>query len=621
MIRSLVAKEARLQAPFLLLVLIFVAIDWVDKLIARSPELARGDSLLEVVGAYDTATAIATFLLVFSFSVGLLVRELDEGTQEFLDALPLSRSVAFAVKIGLSLSLLCILVLSRAALAAVVFDLSKHSLRPEIPWPWILDSAILTGTQLVFFFGIGLLLSFARPFAWIGFGLLFWIQRLLVSYEPQVRLLDPFSLGTGYLKETPATLPTTHVAVLLGASFVAVALAHRIYIHAGERFAPEEPDTSASGARRWIRGSVAPLTLVVTVATGVYLVIQDPEPAEGSLTKPRRAIAKAQTQRFTMTYPSSLADRARVLLTRADQVHDEVAGVLAASDLTAITVDATGAAPGKAGNAGWSKIRLNLRGIRDPEELKAVLGHETAHVHISRISKQRVDGDPLSSFFQEGLATLIEYDLFRDERERRRLRLMAAAIDERQRISISTLLDPEALNLRYAKEVVYPLGERFFASFRDRHGVDAIRGVLSTLGSEDFPTRPSGVERLQIAFQLAGYDLEVEIGAWKAALQADLRLLGDEIAALPALIPSVDFSNDELWLAIDEAVPAGYALACRLRTSVDEPERAWRRVEAPEGTECSIDRSEVPPTFQIQVGLLEIGSDRQIWGTWETFAE
>jgi hypothetical protein len=366
---------------------------------------------------------------------------------------------------------------------------------------------------------------------------------------------------------------------------------------------------------------VVPLTSVLAVSTLGYVALHDSEPPEGSLSKPRRAIANARTEHFAMTYPSTLADRARKLLETADQVHDDVTDMLAATDLAVIAVDATGSSIRTSGSAQWSKIRLDLKGLREPEDLIAVLAHETTHVYVSRVSRKRADDDPMSSFLHEGIATLVEYELYRTDQERRRLRTIAAAIDDRQKIPFSTLLDVEALRLRYAPETVYPLGERFFASVAERNGVDALSSVLSTLGGDEFPSRPSGIDRLRVAFQLAGYDLEVEIAAWKATLAADRRQLKDEVALLPRLVASVEDSDGWIQFDMGHEAPPGYVLACRFRPGVDAPESTWHQVKVSSGSTCSIDDGSLPKPFQYQLGLLEVGSDRQIWETWESLAE
>lgn len=621
MIRSLLRKEARLQAPFLVLVLIFIAIEWVDILVQQSPETWQGESVMEVLGGLEIATAIAMFLLIFSFGAGLLTRELDDQTQEFLDALPVSRSSAFVGKMILAFLLLGLLVLSDTAEAAWSLGLSAHSLRPTIPWRWVLSSSILTGVQLSTFFSLGLVLSFARPYAWIGFGLLFWTQQLLVAFEPRARLLDPFTLGSDYLRSTPVVWPTLHVSVLVGISVVALALSYVAYLRPVRRYASETPDTKSSGPQRFLRFLVVPLTSVLAISTLGYVALHDSEPPRGSLTKPRRAVANAKTEHFAMTYPNTLADRARRLLETADPVHDDVAGMLDATDLAVIAVDATGSSIRSSGSAQWSKIRLDLKNLREPKALIAVLAHETTHVYVSRISRRRADDDPMSSFVHEGIATLIEYQLYRTDEERRRLRTIAAAIDERQKIPFSTLLDVEALRLRYAPEVVYPLGERFFASVTERNGIDGVRRVLSTLGGDEFPSRPSGIDRLRVAFQIAGYDLEVEIAAWKAALAADRRQLKDEVASLPRLVASVEESDDSIHFDTEREAPPGYVLACRFRPGVDAPESTWHQVRVSQGSTCAIDGAAFPRPFQYQLGLLEVGTDRQIWEEWENLAQ
>ena len=92
MMGTLLRKELRSLRPFLGLVLFVEALSAVDELTTRQPDLRP----LAVTIGEDIASASESrylmFILSLALAAGLLVREHDEGTLEFLDSLPLSRS-------------------------------------------------------------------------------------------------------------------------------------------------------------------------------------------------------------------------------------------------------------------------------------------------------------------------------------------------------------------------------------------------------------------------------------------------------------------------------------------------------------------------------------------------
>ena len=78
-------KEFRSVAPFLGLILALTVFGLLDEFLSRLPNTRP---LAHTFGSYVAAgweESIFTFVLVFALASGLLIREFDEDTMEFLD--------------------------------------------------------------------------------------------------------------------------------------------------------------------------------------------------------------------------------------------------------------------------------------------------------------------------------------------------------------------------------------------------------------------------------------------------------------------------------------------------------------------------------------------------------
>ena len=101
-----------------------------------------------------------TFVLCVVVSLGLLVREKDEGTLTYLDALPVSRSEVFLAKWIMALISINALNLFWFGEALVYDFISRTSDAPELPWRAVGIVMFLTFFQSAFFITILVALSF-----------------------------------------------------------------------------------------------------------------------------------------------------------------------------------------------------------------------------------------------------------------------------------------------------------------------------------------------------------------------------------------------------------------------------------------------------------------------------
>jgi len=625
MIGVLARKDLRAQTPFLVFVLLVQAAGWLDVALTSYPDLASPRTVLgQLMDGEGTGQSLLHFLVAFSLGVGLLLREFDEGTMEFLDGLPVSRSQLFAVRVAVGYAILALMPLSNAALAATRAWLSATSLHPDVPLGLIATGAGLQLVQCFAFLALGLLLSFLRGFAWIGLGVLFWIYVAASSWAEGVAALNPFLLTKPVFKGQAWLVPRFELSLQTAVAAACTAAAWFLFLRQGDRLGRGSRGPSGRPVRKLATGAVAFVTIALALSVIGRLFRDDtgPPPA-GTARYASFAYGRAHTTRYVISYPTNLAARARSLVEGADAAHDRVLACLELSpaDVALISVDATGSTAGTAGTARSTKIRLDLSSSEKAGELLAVLGHETTHAYVDRLSADRAARGSGSRFFHEGLATHVEYAAFRTPRERDRLRTIAAALRARRLVDFEELLDLSALTRKLDPDVVYPLGEAFVAALVERHGKSAPARVLRSLGRASARRDLDGIEQWRDAFQAAGYDLDVVSSEMFRTLDTWARRYEREIAAFPRLVGYAWKEEGWVGVDIDGEPPPGFALVCRFRAQEDTPRHQYVQMWAARAEEgylsCRASQRRFSSTaFWYQLGFVDPGSDRSLFEPW-----
>src|SRR5215510_3162725 len=98
----LIRKELRAMIPFIGLIVFICAMNVFDEFATDQPDMRPLAATMSSYVAIDESFSVMFFLLIFALGTGLLVREHDEGTMEFLDSLPVSRGRVFWTKVGLA---------------------------------------------------------------------------------------------------------------------------------------------------------------------------------------------------------------------------------------------------------------------------------------------------------------------------------------------------------------------------------------------------------------------------------------------------------------------------------------------------------------------------------------
>lgn len=630
MIRELVRREARAQLPFFFFLVALEALNLWFGLLAKQPDLESAREILAAVtpsgAALDT---ILTFVLCFGLGSGLLVRELDDRTIEFLDGLPVSRSAIFAVKVLVGAGLVAVFPLCDAALAAVQTVLARTSLieaqssasTGQVGAFGLLGllgligrALLLEEVQAMVFLALGLLLGYLRRFAWVAFGILYWLFVAVQRHAPALAALNPFVLTRPTFAGRTLVIPWLALAfqVPLAGLMMTGAWLGFLASGSGRLRAPAR-------ARRWglLGASALAIATCALVASILFAELGDLKTAQpGTVTYPTEKPVEARTRHYTMVYPDGLRTRALALIARADATHERVAAFFAGTSTFTIAIDASGAAEGTAGNTVGKKIRLALAVSADPDRLAAILGHETVHSFASVIAGGVVDRELATwRLFDEGLAAYVEYREFHPA-DLAELEIAAGALAARRQVRVEYLADFDRLARGLDPDAVYPLGVALISALVARYGPEAPARILRAAGRPGVRDDLRSEALLRDAFQAAGFDFDAAVGAFLETLDRWSRLHAAAIAAIPRLSGAVEADGAAIEVRADRPIPDGARVVCRFRSADgDAAHREFIR-GAVRGGACSAEDALVAP-YWFQLGIVPRGGSQvAIWEPW-----
>lgn len=529
--RALFNKELRSLRPFLFVVLAMVLFDTIVAFVMPFEAHSFSDRFISL----SDDLSILQILLGFAMGSGLLVREIDDGTLNFLDGLPLTRSAIFGAKIKAAMLVLIILPLGQLLLSVALHLATRESLnyalQPSLLLTFFGLSLLVTAVSL----SAGMLLGFLRYLSWLVLALCAIGIKLLEDSAPSVAAaLNTADLLTLRFTGTAWQLPLPTIWTQLGATLLFAGSALVLFNCTG-RMLPRL--ARLQKPRRLI---VAPVvTIMLIAALGGLLLLNEGKTRAGGGAGNQRADAveftpiaagHASTTHYTFSYPALSSARVSPLIARADRTFADVAALLKIDGGAPIDVDLSGTTENHAGTAYLERIRMHVRG----EGAQATLAHETTHVFARRLagheSARQLDG---MMVFDEGLAEWVEGKVTNQTSASEGHELAAAIVSARRLVTPRQLTDQDAFASAVDQNLKYPLGAILVGRLVGRYGAAAPKKVLSALAREDFPRDLEGYALWQTAFQLAGFDLDLVLDDYARHLRQLEPRFARQIAELP----------------------------------------------------------------------------------------
>jgi ABC-type transport system involved in multi-copper enzyme maturation permease subunit len=621
-ISPLLRKELRSLAPFLGLVLFLIAMNWGYTFLMKFPDQHTLSKLLE----HDTDDQVMLFVLAFALAAGLLVRERDEGTLAFLDALPVSRARIFACKVVPAIGVLWLIPLSDLVLKLLLHALSRTSIETHSPNTLFLTGSLLDAASCVIYFFLALMLSFLRRFSYLVLALMIcaylFLQELEAPFVPLFNLLtlsDPIYQGRHWLVPTAKLLTQLLIAAICGGS------AFGLFLMMGDASQRLAQRTKHRRGAVVLASMCTALAVAVWIGLAVFWIGRSKPDRSSQVVYQSWPIARANTSRYQFVYRENQAAFVNQFLQSADAVEGRVREFLGAESINRIEADLTGSAPHTAGVAHWKTVQIDLTAVgRDAESLMAVLAHETTHVYIDHESRSHLNDDFNSTrFFHEGLASFVEYHLFRPANQLAFIRRVAATMRARRQVKFAKLLDDSALMQELDTDLVYPLGEVFVAALVGRYGDSAPAKVVKAFNRPNAPKALKGFALWQDVFQACGYSLSaVEDGFYQVLDEAvaDQRSFID---SLPRLRGTIQVDARKILLRANHEGRAPGIVVCRFRPRSDTPARLYEYAFPGQGNVFPVNTSGYSDrSFWYQIGWQTPGASQPIWEPWvETIKE
>jgi ABC-type transport system involved in multi-copper enzyme maturation permease subunit len=531
---ALFRKEMRSLRPFMAIVLALLLIDLVDAFL--DPLGANG--FAQRLSSLSIELGIVQLMLALMLGTGLLVREIDDGTLQFLDGLPLGRWTVFATKFRAAMLVLLIYptgtLLLSAALHAGVLTSLDHAMRPLLLLTMLGLCVLATAVALT----AGMLLGFVRHMAWLVLSLFLIGVKLLQDKAPSTAAaLDTTDLLTARFTGTAWQLPMATIWTQLGAALLFGGMAFALFNSAGNVRAQAQ---RIGRSRRWLARIGIALMLAAGLG-GLALLIErrahDESPGKAVAGNRADALeftpiagAHAKTGHYTFSYPALSSTRMRPLIEAADRTFKDVAAMLGIDGGAPIDVDLSGTTENHAGTAYLDRIRMRV----DDGDAIPTLAHETTHVFAGRLAhSDRMDQLAGMMVLNEGLAHWVENRIGAPSGVSETDALAAAIVSARRLVAPRRLTEQGAFAATVDDNLKYPLGAILIDSLVTRYGAAAPKTLLITLGREDFPRDLQGYALWQTAFQLAGFDLDLVLDDYARRLKQLESAYAQRIASLP----------------------------------------------------------------------------------------
>ncbi|MEM7312385.1 MAG: ABC transporter permease [Planctomycetota bacterium] len=573
--RELWRKELYTVAPFFYLMGFLILVVIAEFLVGEvSDQLTYFETYEEyIIGR--SAGAAFQFVLTLAITSGLLVREFDDGTIEFLDAMPVGRGRIIFVKVICAWLVLAVYMLMEIGLSTLMHGLSRDSRDMSFHWGFLATSAFLRCCQIYVMVSLGVLFSYLRRFGWLLAGLMVWMYIWFHERIPALEVVNFLELTDPRIEAGRIVIPWHQLGVQLAIASVLYLVAYWLFIGAGDWIlrSYQKLGLSWHGTAFLFAGGFALfITGFALMAFVAERMTEDEpdDPDEVVVSYPEWELARTNSEHYRLTYKTNLSKRALALAEDADEIYAKVRDVFGEQVDDPITIDATGSMERHAGRAHWNTVQMDLRSYEEPEHLAAVLGHETAHVMIDRLSDTRLTKifDSIR-FFHEGVATYVEYTYFEPPNPPSEFHRTAAWMRDHDQVHFRELIDNDVFVENYDTNAVYPIGLVFVEALVELFGEEAIPKICKAVAREEASRKLKGREFWQDTLQSCGYNLDDLLGAFYVRLDNLVDEYRDWLESVPKIRGAFEADRKfvhvrPVWKAIE-----GWKPFCRFRQQSD----------------------------------------------------
>lgn len=598
---GLYRKELRSLLPMFALSLFLVSGDVIARpLMERLDE----DTFSDVAGLTAGEGGFLGFIisiLAFMMAYASLPREHDEGTIEFLYALPITRRGIFVAKSLAGLTMLWATCAMGQITNALIVVWNPQSFGGEqLSFRLAATAAFLHALVATVMYAHGLFASFFRRFGLLPYAMAGYVIVVVTEIAPDLAWIDPLRLSRCQYVGSTLQIPWSDAAFHLGIAGLTAMVAYVLWMGSLDRLRGFFAQRSAAFSVGFGCATAA-LAFVGFFVMGFWAVNEygSTPPEDPRVAREAEGVtfqtSEARTAHYVFIYPDNLHDRAMELVTRSDRVLEDITHVVGETTVPSVTVDLAEVSGHHEGITAGARIRMGLVD-QEPWRLVHVLAHESAHVLQGTVSHLRLmeNGDT-TRFFVEGGAewvaftactgpsTVMTADELSEERELRAIsRLVAVTSWERQQVRFDDLVDNTHFVERWDTTLAYPLGETLSEAIARACGPQTYGDVIRAFTRDDLPQDATHDVLFRHVLGTVGCDYEHVGGAWEQLMAETATAERARIDAIPRLSGGViGYEGDDLVVegTLDRAPLATEHYVLRVRADAATPDTEVRAVE------------------------------------------
>jgi hypothetical protein len=565
---TLLRKELRALRPYAVLAGVLMLVSVFDDLLSKSSFRALGSTFSSVAAM---PLPLIYGLIALALGTGISVKERDEGTLAFLDALPVTRTQVFFSK--LLAALLVLMAFPGFQLGWAVFGhaMARGSLDEPFHWPILLGAFVSQLQLMATFLAVGTLLGFARSLTWMLVGVVAAALQRLTHFVPRAAMLDPLRLVESGVEGVRWRYDVEVIAAQATVASLCTLLAWALFVRAGRsRTVVVNP--------RPVVGALVTLLTLLAMGWAFWVWRDDSDGGGGSTGEPDlealpdSAPGVTTTTFYELSYPGIESKPALALAEQADETYTKVAGFLGLDGGAPILVDLSGSMRNTVGTAFKDRIRM-----RADDEAVATLAHETTHVVARRlVGEEGFRRWSAARVLDEGLASWVEGHFLNHPEEEQ---LVLAALLDRDALQLADVIDFERFTQSGDDDLKYAIGRGLIDAMVKRYGVESIHRLVRAFGDERLPPKLDGPALWQATFQLAGMDLALVADDFFGGVEKTLVARREDVDAIPR--PTTKLVTHDGWFGIEaSADPADRwpQLVVRFRPGPDSPLNEYDRV-------------------------------------------